>query len=362
MSAAGERSRIAVVGTGWWSTFVHIPGLIDNPDADVVAVVDTNQAALERCAAVYEVGRMYTDLDEMIDREKPDGVVIAIPHAHHYAVARACLERDLHVMLEKPMVLKAGDGRTLIEIARKRERELIVGHPWHFAPASLRAREMVRAGRLGSIQQVACQFASMVIEFYRGDDSAYEPHFHYPVTGPGRVYSDPSLSGGGQGHLQVTHSAALTMFVSGLRAERVSAYMNNFGLAVDLVDAISVRFEGGAVGTFTSTGNVGVGDAGQLEIRIYGEKGYLLLDAVGGELRFRGHDGTEEGFSTDDADAAYPRFATAANLVDVCRGTATNGSPPEFAQACVEMLDAAYRSAETPGESVAVSELYAAGL
>ncbi len=349
-----------MVGTGWWSTYSHIPGLIENPAADLVAVVDTDRAALDRCAAVYNAGRTYTDLEEMIGRESPDGVVIAIPHAHHYEVTRMCLEHDLHVMLEKPMVLKAIDGRALIEMARERERELIVGYPWHFAPASRRAREIVQAGRLGSIQLVACLFSSMVIEFYRGDDSAYESHFRYPVTGPGNVYSDPALSGGGQGHLQVTHSAALTMFVSGLRAERVSAYMNKFGLPVDLVDAINVQFEGGAVGTFTSTGNVGVRDAGQLEIRIYGEEGYVLLDAVGGELRFRGHDGSEETFRTDDPEAAYTRFATADNLVDVCLGAAANGSPAEFGLACVEILDAAYRSAETPGESVAVSELYAA--
>ena len=95
-----------------------------------------------------------------------------------------------------------------------------------------------------------------------------------------------------------------------------------------------------------------------MEIRIYGEKGYLLLDAVGGDLYFRGHDGSEESFSTDDTEAAYPRFATAGNLVDVCNGAATNGSPPGIALACVEILDAAYRSAATPGESVSVSELY----
>ena len=358
MVATGERARIAIVGTGWWSTFVHIPGLIENPDAELVAAVDTDPAALERCAAVYAVGRTYTDLDEMISREKPEGAVIAVPHARHYEVARKCLEHDLHVMLEKPMVLTAGEGRALIELARERQRELIVGYPWHFAPVSLRAREMVQAGQLGRVQQVACLYSSMVIEFYRGKESAYEPHFQYPVRGPGTVYADPALSGGGQGHLQVTHSAALTMFISGLRAERVSAYMNTFGLPVDLVDAISVQFEGGAVGTFASTGNVGVGDEGQLEIRIYGEKGYLLLDAIRGGLKFRGHDGSEESFTTDDAEAAYPRFATAGNLVDVCRGEGVNGSPAEIALACVEILDAAYRSAETPGKSVTVSELY----
>ena len=94
MIATGGRARVAVVGTGWWSTYSHIPGLIENPAADLVAVVDTDRAALDRCAAVYNAGRTYTDLEEMIGRENPDGVVIAIPHAHHYDIELASLRRN----------------------------------------------------------------------------------------------------------------------------------------------------------------------------------------------------------------------------------------------------------------------------
>lgn len=74
-------------------------------------------------------------------------------------------------------------------------------------------------------------------------------------------YSDPALSGGGPGHLQITHSAALTLFVIGLRPEKVCAYMNNSDLPVDLIDAVSVRFEGRAVGAFAGTGNIRPGDS-----------------------------------------------------------------------------------------------------
>ena len=45
----------------------------------------------------------------------------------------------------------------------------------------------------------------------------------------------------GQGHLQVTHSAAAMFFISGLQPERVSAFMENWDVAVDLVDAITVK-------------------------------------------------------------------------------------------------------------------------
>ena len=354
-----QMAHVGVIGAGWWSTYTHIPGLLNNPNAELVAIADSSPEALARCLAKYPGPSAYTNYAEMLQNEYLQGVVIAVPHAHHYDIACACLKADLHVMLEKPMVLTAIDAHNLIDLAQERKRELIIGYPYHFAPAPIRARELITSGELGPVQCISCLFASPVIEFYRGNEAAYATQFNYPVTGPGTIYADPVLSGGGQGHLQVTHSAALAMFVSELRVERVSAHMNNFGLPVDLVNAINVQFEGGAVGTFTSTGNISRGDRGQLELRVYCEKGYLLLDAIDGTLRYRNHtDQAEHTFRTEDPDLSYPRFATAGNLVDVCRGEATNGSPAQIGRSSVEILDAAYRSAATKGKSVALAELY----
>src|SRR5205085_2713858 len=81
----------------------------------------------------------------------------------------------------------------------------------------------------------------------------------------------------------------LLFFVTGLRAARVASMMERFDVPVDLVDAVSVRFEGrpGAVGVLGSTGNLGVGDGGQHDLRVYCADGYLLLDMVAGTLTGR---------------------------------------------------------------------------
>ncbi|MBM4436018.1 MAG: Gfo/Idh/MocA family oxidoreductase [Actinobacteria bacterium] len=353
---AGERARIGVIGTGWWSTYTHLPGLLGNPSADLVALCDRSAEALERAAKAFPGPRTFTDLDAMLAEARLDGVVVATPHATHQAIAARCLDAGLHLMLEKPMSLVARDARDLVARARNAGRELIVGYPWHFTSTAKRARELITSGALGRPQHVVCLMASMAIEFYRGNDGAYQPVFKWTVAGPGDVYADPKRSGGGQGHLQVTHSSGLMFFVSGLQAQRVSAVMNSYDVPVDLVDAISVQFEGGAVGVVGSTGNLGVGDAGQLDIRVYCERGYVLLDAITGGLRVRHHDGTEERIQLA-ADATYPRFATAANLVDVCLGRAPNGSSGEIALRSVELLDAAYRSAAARGASVSIGDL-----
>lgn len=356
-----RRARIGVIGAGWWSTTAHIPGLLANPDAELVAVADVSEAALRRVREAFGDIKTYHDFREMLKHKPLDGVIVAVTHRAHYEVARACLEHGLHVMLEKPMVLEAKDARDLVELAAAKHVELIIGYPYHFTPITRKAREILRSGALGRIQFVSCLFASMVIEFYRGNDMAYHPVFNYPVTGPGKSYSDPAISGGGQGHLQVTHIAGSLFFITDLEPERVSCFMENWDVAVDVVDSINVRFRGPdgheAVGVIGSTGNLGIGDGGQMDIRVYCERGHLYLDQVNGTLRVRHHDGREEQFGPLPEGERYPMFETGKNLVDVILRQAENGSPGVVGERVVQVLDAAYRSASRDGAVVDVAEL-----
>src|SRR5688500_3776789 len=108
-----DKARIAVIGTGWWSTYTHIPGLQRHPDAELVAICDRDRDRLGAAAGAYSVATTYDDYQLMIEREQLDGVVVATNHASHYEIVRACLEHDLHVMVEKPMTLYARDARHL---------------------------------------------------------------------------------------------------------------------------------------------------------------------------------------------------------------------------------------------------------
>src|SRR5690349_21146050 len=113
-----EKARIAVVGTGWWATFTHIPALQAHPAVGTLVLCDANADKLGAAAETYHIAKTYTDLNTMLQNEPLDGAVIATPHATHYKLAKACLERGLHVMIEKPMTLYARDARDLIETAR----------------------------------------------------------------------------------------------------------------------------------------------------------------------------------------------------------------------------------------------------
>ncbi len=348
------KARIAVIGAGWWSTYTHIPALQANPAAELVALCDADPERLRAAAQAYGVGRTYADHQSLLANETLDGIVIATPHATHYQLAKDCLAHGKHVLVEKPMVLYATHAQELVDLAAQHERELIIGYPWHYGAHARQARALIESGALGAVQYVSCTFSSQIIELLRGhDDSARSDA--YPVHGPGAIYSQPHLSGGGMGHLQITHSAGLMFFVTQLRARRVHALMRNYDLPLDLVDAITVEFEGGALGIIGGTGN---GMHRKLDLQIHCEQGAIDMDMVADTTVVRYGDGRQETFDPPTGETAYPRFAPADNLVGIILGRAGNQSPATIGWRTVELLDAAYRSAQADGRAVAVAELY----
>ena len=370
-SVTEKKARTAAIGTGWWSTTAHIPTLQNHPQADLVAIADLRPEVLATAAKHFGITNTYTDFREMLSKEKLDGATVAVWHAAHFEVAKACLEAGMHMVLEKPMVLNAKHAKELVDLARAKNLEIIMSYPWIFMPQSVRVRALIKSGRLGRIHYISNTFSSEPLYLYRGDDRSDEVPGMYPVIGPGDVYSDPIRSGGGQGHLQVTHSASLMFFLTDLKPVSVIAAMDNMDVKVDVVDAMIVKMDNGALATVGSTGGV-VGGEGKLDIHIYCDNGYIDLDYIASTGTIYHKDGTVEEISAnlDDFDpdapgadspgagAAYPAHLPATNLIDIISNGAENRSPVEFGWRTVEMLDAAYRSVARNGQEVTVASLY----
>jgi predicted dehydrogenase len=355
-----RRARIAIVGAGWWSTEAHLPSLLEYPWAEVVGIADLNPDKLKAAGNAYGVQRLYTDFCKMLDVERPDGVIVAVNHSAHYDVAHEVLSRRLGLLLEKPMVLHAREARELQRMAQENAVPLIIGYPWHFVPQHQKLREIISAGRLGDLQLVSNVYASMVFEFLRGNPSGYATIFKFPVTGPSAsTYSEPGVAGGGQGLLQVTHSAALMLWLTGLRPQSVCAFMERHGLKVDLCDAISVQFDNGALGTIGSTGNVAASHSSnqRLDYCLCGTEGYAKLEVLDGTCAIFSNDGSVQRLEPTPPSRRYPQETTSRHLVDLLLGRATtNISPGEVGVRAVELLEAAYRSA-TERRFIRVDEL-----
>jgi predicted dehydrogenase len=137
-------------------------------------------------------------------------------------------------------------------------------------------------------------------------------------------------------------------WLTGLVPESVYALMSAPDSKVDLYDALSVRFAGGAIGTVSGAGTVPpVGKAEfQVDIRLFGSEGMLLLDCERARCELRRHDGHCEHLDLAPDAGTYTCDGPPNNFVDLVLGkTSDNASPGEAAMRSVALVDAAYRSA-----------------
>lgn len=355
----GEPVRIAVVGTGWWATQWHLPALVRCDGAEVVALVDPDEGKLGKAAAAFGVPRLYTDHRDLFRDGHVDGVVVAAPHRYHYEIARDALDAGVGVLVEKPMTISSADAWDLVESSERTGRPFVVGYTFQFTETARRAREIVASGRLGRIHLVNGHFSSMVAAYLRGRPEEYSEVFDFPLTGPSpSTYSDPEISGGGQGQTQVTHPMGMVFWVTGLRAVAVHAWMENHGAAVDVVDAITCRFDNGGLGTMASSGELRPGQQGVEQIVYHGSEGIMVQDLRRGTLWVAYADGSTEEVVADDA---YPAGAPARCLVELLAGRGdpveVNRAPGRHAAAAVEYLEAAYESAMSGSPVQVRSEL-----
>jgi predicted dehydrogenase len=125
--------RTAVVGVGYLGQF-HAEKYAMLPNSELVAVVDLDR---ERAAEVAgKVGtRACADYREIIGQV--DAVSVAVPTRFHYEVARAFLEKGVHVLLEKPITTTLAEAEELIRIAEEKKAVLQVGHLERFNPVIL---------------------------------------------------------------------------------------------------------------------------------------------------------------------------------------------------------------------------------
>jgi predicted dehydrogenase len=345
--------RIGFVGCGWWATSAHMPAVQAREDAEIVALAEPNAARLSAAADRFGVETTFSSAEELLDGAAVDAVVIAVPNSLHFPVAELALERGKHVLLEKPMVLDPADGQALIALTRQRGVELVIGYPLHFNPQALALRQAISSGRIGAIEHVSCLYASVVRELYRGRPESYRDLFSYSLHGPApETYDDPTLAGGGQGQSQLTHALGLLLFLTGLRTEKVAAFNSSFELAVDLTDALAVRFEGGATGAIGSTGSVLPSHEEIVRYEIFGRDGHIVFDVNRGLAEIYDAEGVER-LPEITIEERIPNRAPVDNLVELAQGRGTNGSPPEIGLAAVEIVDLMYRSADS-GDAVGV--------
>ncbi len=322
-----KRLSVVLLGAGGNMRNAHVPRILADGAAYIVGVADPveSQARLlmERAGADIPY---FPDWRAMLGETGADAAFISTPHRDHYAQARACLNANLHVLVEKPLVLRPSHAKALLKVAAERGRALVVAYQRHWMPEFAFARELVAGGRLGEIRGVAAYVTQ-----------------HWVGAGGWRL--DPALSGGGMFMDTGSHLVAALLWVTGLRPRTVSAVFDNAGRAVDVNGGLHIRFRGDAIGTLATIGDAKHHDE---RLSIAGSEGSLVLHL---------HQWRVRSMLLNDEPVQPPKRIAAstpdAALFRWARRGLADFEAPDFALEVARLTDAAYRAAEE-GKPVAV--------
>ena len=147
-----KNPKVAVIGVGKMGiNHVRVYSILKK--INFSAISELNQSLGQEVGKQYKV-KHYSNYQDMIGKEKPDIVSICVPTSFHYEVASYCLSKKINVLLEKPIATTVKEGETLIQLAKKYQVSLLVGHIERFNPAVIKLKQIIKSGKIGKVTSI----------------------------------------------------------------------------------------------------------------------------------------------------------------------------------------------------------------
>jgi predicted dehydrogenase len=324
---------MAIVGVGGMGRN-HLRNILRQQDTtDIVAVCDISPESVARAEEIFDragvpMPRVEPDLDTLLATEALDAAFVVTPHAVHFGQAQACLEAGLDVLLEKPMVMNAGEARSLIDVRDRTGKLLVVSFNGSLSPEIRESVRLLRSGELGKILSISGTI--------------------WQSWGPGTAgqwRQMPEISGGGFMFDTGAHLMNTIADLAGEEFVEVAAWTDNYGRPVEILAAVMARLASGALVTLHGCGETI--RTCKSDIRVFCTDAILRTGAWGRwlELQRQGED--------DFAPVELPPSKGAwEQFVAVRNGSFPNPCPPEVGLRMVRLYDAIKASAARDGAPV----------
>lgn len=143
--------RAGIIGLGVGRN--HAEAYLKSPDAQLVALCDTDEKRLRELAEAYGVAAegCFTDYNTMLAKTNLDIVSVCLPNALHKPASISALNAGAHVMCEKPMAITTAEAQAMLQAAENNQRHLMVSYNYRYRADSHWMYQMARGGHLGKI-------------------------------------------------------------------------------------------------------------------------------------------------------------------------------------------------------------------
>ena len=252
--------RAAIIGLGDIS-FVHLDGILSNPEIQLVGACDLKEELKSR---VPEGTPFYTDYKQMVQEVKPDVVHNCLPHYLHYPVTKELVEMGINVFCEKPVALNVAQAEEFAALeAAHPEVKIGICLQNRMNETTEALKAIIDSGEYGKVTGI------------RGFVPWYRAPEYYSVK-PWR--GTWQYAGGGSMINQSLHTLDLMFFLGGdiRRIHALVGQLNDYGIEVEGDVAARMEYANGARGLFFATNNNWTNES--VQIRVALEKGVFHIE------------------------------------------------------------------------------------
>ena len=236
-----------------------LPGMMLSDKVEIVAVMDANKEAAEKCKEKYGAKFAFTNYEDVLALDEIEAVYIASPVFFHKEQAIAAAKAKKHILLEKPVALTVEDAEEIKKICEENNVKVSVGFLMRFHGYHQKIKEIIAEGKIGNIVSMRGQFTCW-----------------YPdIEGAWRQKKE--LSGGGALVDMGIHVIDLIHYITGLKTVEVAAFSQTqtFNYEVDDSTNLIMKMDNGSVAYVDS--NFNIPDAASVaKLEIYGTKGSIV--------------------------------------------------------------------------------------
>lgn len=242
---------------------------VERGDFIVVGVAEKDESLRLRNGLRDKVDAslFYAGLEEMLDKTKPEAVIVYEPIYDHLRVVELCAPRGIHVMVEKPLAVNMEHAGRMAELARKHKIHLLTNYETTWYNTNHEAYRLINEGLIGNITRM---------NIYDGHQGPFE-------IGCGKEFTDwltdPVLNGGGAVIDFGCYGANLaTWLLKGETPKSVYGVLNQQkpGVYPDVDDDATIVIEYPSVTVqIMASWNWPVN---RKDMHIYGSKGYIYQD------------------------------------------------------------------------------------
>lgn len=190
--------KVAVIGCGTIANAAHIPGYMNNKEAEVAYFCDIIQLRAEQAAARYGSGKAVTDYHDILRDPTVQAVSICTPNNVHAQIAMDCMRAGKHVLCEKPAARTYGEALEMQKVQHETGMTLNIGVVNRFNDAVRHIKQHIDRGELGELYQVYVSFRA-----------------HRSIPGLGGAFTTKAISGGGTLIDWGVHYLDIVMFCCG---------------------------------------------------------------------------------------------------------------------------------------------------